>query len=245
MIRVLEMDQLDNVVWDYDDKEDVEFDEPEERSDKGSIITFYVKPDHIEAIPALYAYLWYGEEITSGEKAALNALYIDYEGRGRKKFFRWGKFNNLISSQELAAAKQAVKDMLIPALEEMGRTENIPLCLYGFKHIHNIKQGSFAEALQTYGFNFNEKDFTCTDNAIYNRQGFGFFLLPSYQLEMIITRDGETKAFLSNGPLYDNTEPFQQRAVKQEHGANFTKTVRSTFPKMKEAWNKWIAQQPS
>ena len=141
--------------------------------------------------------------------------------------------------------KQAIKDMLIPALEKMGRAENIPLIIYGFKHIHNIKQDSFAEALQAYGFNICERDFTCTDNAIYNKEGFGFFLLPSYQLEMIITRDGETKAFLSNAPFYDNNEPFQQRAVKQEHGANFTKTVHSSFPRMKEAWNEWIAQQPS
>lgn len=239
MIYVFEMDALHNVAWDDEDRDDIELEGDEELTHNGNGIAFYTK--HIEAIPALYAYLWFDENITPGEKESLNSLYIDYNKRGKKKFFKRGKLNAEISHQELSASKQAIKDKLISALAQMGSQENIDLILYGFAHIHNAQWGTFAEALQKYGFNFFEQDFTCTDTAIYNEEGFGFFLLPNYQLEMIIPRSGVVKASLSNGPLYDNNiEPFMQRAIQQKNGADFKITVRSTFPKMREAWNNWI-----
>ena len=71
-----------------------------------------------------------------------------------------------------------------------------------------------------------------------------FFLLSNNQLEMIIPRNDEIKAYLSECTLYATTNyKLYQEAIQVPKGSrNFKGTVRSDLYGMKISWNKWIMQ---
>lgn len=209
-------------------------------------VSFHTRPYMIRAFPAAYAFLWFDGYLTKAEKERLNSLYLDIEGKGSIKFFKRGRLNDGITPSEREAAKNEIAKYLDNALIRMGREENLPLIKFGFEHLHGHKGISFIEALKAYGFKFDEKYFTCNENGndvyLADKNGYGFFLLPSYQLEMIIPEGDEILAYLSDCALYDNDENFISRAMKMPKGADFDVTVQSDLRVMREDWNNWIKQ---
>ena len=246
MYKVLEMDQLGADVWDKS-RNSVEYNPDSERNDKTAKkkidIEFYTKHTIPAVIPALYAFLKYDGKITPSERDTLNYLYLDIGKERRVKFFIREKLNRALTPEELAVAEQKAKECLLNKLVEMGSEENLPLILYAFENTHK-KNKNFAKALIEFGFNIDTRDFTCTEKSIYNKDGFGIFLLSNNQLEMIIPRNDEIKAYLSECTLYATTNyKLYQEAIQVPKGSrDFKGTVRSDLYGMKVSWNKWIMQ---